>query len=133
MASMKKGSKLRQAENKELEDLFAFQLQINGMLKYFAREVLFIEGRRFRLDFGDPINKIGVEIQGAIWSPNTRGHNSGAGIARDQEKLNLGHLNGWRVFQFNVKSIKDLSAIDLLRRYYIQVLKVDLPAAGRAH
>jgi len=126
-------SKLREAKNKEYEDLFAFHLQINGLSKYFARELMYIPGRKFRLDFGDPIHKIGIEIQGGIWSTKYDGHNSGGGITRDTVKINLGHMHGWRIFQFPTDQIKSLAPIDLIRRYYTHILKIELPAAGKSN
>jgi hypothetical protein len=56
-----------------------------------------IPGRRFRLDYAWPCCRIGLEVQGGIW---TRGrHSRGPGQKTDMEKNNLGILNGWRVFQ----------------------------------
>lgn len=56
-----------------------------------------IPGRRFRLDYAWPDYRIGLEVQGGIW---TRGrHSRGPGQKTDMEKNNLGILNGWRVFQ----------------------------------
>jgi hypothetical protein len=60
-------------------------------------EFLHIPGRRFRLDYAWPDHRIGLEVQGGIW---TRGkHSRGAGQKIDMEKNNLGILHGWRVFQ----------------------------------
>lgn len=125
-------SKLQQLKNKKWENLLEFHLQINGLGKYFIREHVFIPGRQFMLDFADPINKIGLEVQGAIWSKGKTGHNTGTGINRDAEKINLGHMHDWRLFQFTSDTIRSLKAIDLIRRYYIQKLKIELPPAGKA-
>ncbi len=60
-------------------------------------ELRHIPGRRFRLDYAWPDHRIGLEVQGGIW---TRGkHSRGAGQKIDMEKNNLGILHGWRVFQ----------------------------------
>lgn len=126
-------SKLQQAKNKKYEDLFEFHLQINGLKKYFVRDYVFIKGRKFEVDFGDPIHKIGIEIQGGIWSSKEMGHNSGGGITRDAAKINLGHMHGWRIFQFPSDKIGTLEPIDLIRRYYIQILKIELPPAGKTN
>lgn len=130
---MSGSSRLKRAENKKWEDLLAYHLQINGLIKYFQREVVFIPGRQFRLDFGDPVHKIGIEVQGAIWSPGKQGHNWGTGIERDHEKMNLAHLHDWRIFYFGDKAIRSLAAVDFMRRYYIQKLKIELPDAGKAN
>ncbi len=109
---------LKNAHNKKWEDLLAYHLQLHGLGKLFVREYTVQEfGRRFRWDFADPINKVLLEVQGAIWIPNS-GHTSGTGIRRDHSKLNIAQFHGWTVFQFDDKAIKELSAIELVRDYY---------------
>lgn len=110
---------LQTAKNKKWEDLLAYHLQLYGLAKLFAREYMSPPefGRRWRWDFADPVNKVLLEVQGAIWIPN-RGHTSGTGIMRDHDKTNTAQFHGWTVFQFNDKTIKSLSAIELVRDYY---------------
>ncbi len=108
----------KKLKHSELEQSFAYALQLRGLLKYFRREQEFIPGRKFRLDFADLEHKIGIEVQGAVWSDSRRGHSWGPGIERDHEKLNLGHLHGWRIFQFSDKPIKTGDAAELLETFY---------------
>src|SRR5262249_9023841 len=110
---------LKAAKNKRWEDLLAYHLQLHGLGKYFVREFNSPPefGRKWRWDFADPVNKVLLEVQGAIWIPN-RGHSGGTGIMRDHDKQNAAQLNGWVVFQFNDRTIKSLSAIELVRDYY---------------
>jgi len=56
-----------------------------------------IPGRRFRLDYAWPDHRIGLEVQGGIWTGGK--HSRGAGQKIDMDKNNLGILHGWRVFQ----------------------------------
>jgi len=56
-----------------------------------------IPGRKFRLDVAWPDHKVGVEVQGGIWTKAA--HSTGAGIKRDMEKRNLGLCAGWRVLE----------------------------------
>jgi len=77
-------SKLKKAQNEELENLLAFHLQINGLGHHFVRQHRHIEGRQFRLDFADPVNRVGIEVQGGIWMPGKSGHNWGTGIEAEQ-------------------------------------------------
>ncbi len=109
---------LRQAKKQELENTFAFHLQMRKLGKHFQRQVPCVPGRRFRLDFADPIHKIGIEIQGGVWAPGKQGHNWGLGIEKDHEKLNLCIIHGWRVFQFSDKPAKSGEGADLIEEYY---------------
>lgn len=130
---MKNRSILKRAKDKKWEDMLHYHLRLNGLDGYFVREYKYIPGRRFLLDFGDPIHKIGLEVQGAIWSNKKQAHNSGAGITRDAEKINLGHMHDWRIFQFTSDTIKSLVAVDMVRRYYTLKLHIELPPLGKAN
>lgn len=60
-------------------------------------EVPHIPGRRFRLDIAWPEARVGIEVQGGIWT--RAAHSTGTGIRRDIEKRNLGLCLGWRVLE----------------------------------
>jgi hypothetical protein len=62
-------------------------------------EYQFHPRRKFRFDFAHLPSRTAIELQGGIWVTGT-GHNSGAGLLRDYEKLNLATINGWNVFMF---------------------------------
>jgi len=112
---------LKQLENRKWEDLLAYHLQINGLAAHFQREYIVPEfGRKWRWDFADPVHRVLIEVQGAIWVPN-RGHSGGTGILRDHSKGNAAAFYGWTVFQFSDKTIKSLEAVDLLVRYYQKI------------
>ena len=76
----------------------------------FVTQYLFLPHRDFRFDFAFPtegpgvkprksVGGVALEIQGGIWKAGA--HNSGAGLTRDFEKLNLAQAAGWIVFQFS--------------------------------
>ena len=59
-----------------------------------VREHRYHAVRRYRLDFAWPDARLGLEVDGGIW---TRGaHGRGTGIERDQWKTNLAAACGWR-------------------------------------
>jgi len=65
-----------------------------------VREYQPLEKRRFRLDFAHIESKVGIEIHGGTWSMKSA-HNSGHGLNRDYEKLNLIQSDGWVVYQLS--------------------------------
>ena len=68
-----------------------------GTHQGWVEEYRFHPVRRWRLDFAHPESKVGVEIQGGIW---TRGrHSRGAGQVADMEKANQLMYMGWALFQ----------------------------------
>lgn len=70
-----------------------------------------INGRRFRFDLAWPKHNLLVEIQGGTFAPARSGHSSGMGINRDNEKMILAQLAGWRVFQVDAKQIHSGQAL----------------------
>ncbi len=55
-----------------------------------------LEDREYRLDLAWPDQRIGLELQGGIFTNGA--HARGAGIERDIEKNNLCVSAGWRIF-----------------------------------
>ena len=59
----------------------------------------------FRLDFAFPEQEIGIELQGGTWVNG--GHNRGAQMSKDYEKLNSAQACGWKVFQFSTDMLRN--------------------------
>jgi very-short-patch-repair endonuclease len=57
----------------------------------------FHPARRFRLDYAWTEAKLGLEVDGGVWSGGA--HGRGTGIVRDQEKTNLAAGLGWRIIR----------------------------------
>jgi len=92
-----------------LEDELGFQLKAVGLEP--EREYRFCE-RRWRLDFAFPAVKVGVEIQGGIYSHGR--HVRGAGYEHDMEKANCAVLLGWKVLQFSPAMVRDGRAVAVI-------------------
>lgn len=90
----------------------------------YTREYKAIPGRRFRWDFAigsDPEKtRLLIEVQGGTWSRKPGGHNTGAGIKRDAEKLNLAVSQGWRCLLFTSDMVRSTTnpVIDIVQEMY---------------
>jgi very-short-patch-repair endonuclease len=67
------------------------------------RNFKFLPERKLELDFAWVDLKIAVEVQGSTWRKG--GHNTGAGLKRDYEKLNLAQMCGWVVLQYGTDEV----------------------------
>ena len=97
-----------------LNDTFAMQLNANCI--GHEREYKAIPGRRFAYDFYLPEYNLLIELQGGTWMKRS-GHNSGSGIQRDCEKLNLAVLEGFDVMHFTTDDVEDGTAINMVLKY----------------
>ena len=79
-----------------------------------GEEVTFTN-RRWRLDFGHQVAKVGVEIQGGIWM-RKGAHNTGAAIMRDCEKLREAAFLGWVIFPITPEQI-DIEEVTRIARF----------------
>lgn len=70
-----------------------------------VREYRFDDVRRFRLDFAFPERRVGIELQGGVWTGGR--HTRGAGYERDVVKLNLLQSLGWRCFYVTASMLRD--------------------------
>ena len=98
-----------------LEAELALQIRALGLPEPI-REYQAIKGRKFRFDFAwlDPEHRLLVEVNGGTYTKGA--HSTGAGIARDYEKCNLGVLQGWRVLSFDGKAVKSGEAVEVIRQ-----------------
>ncbi len=71
---------------------------LNNILPGWVAEYKFHPTRRWRFDFCNPLHKMAVEIDGAVWS-NGR-HTRGSGFIKDMEKLNAAAVLGYSVLRF---------------------------------
>lgn len=70
-----------------------------------------INGRRYRFDFAWPKHNLLVEVQGGTFAKSKLGHSTGMGINRDNEKMILAQLAGWKVFQVDTKQVHSGQAL----------------------
>jgi hypothetical protein len=67
----------------------------------------FCPGRKLEMDFAQLDSKVGIEIQGGIYSHTRTGHSSATGLERDYEKAYLALINGWILFPLSPKMITE--------------------------
>jgi very-short-patch-repair endonuclease len=96
-----------------LEAELALQIRALGLPEP-VREYQAITGRKFRFDFAWLEHRLLVEVNGGTYTKGA--HSTGQGIARDYEKANLAVLQGWRVLTFDGKSVKDGTAVEVIRQ-----------------
>jgi hypothetical protein len=86
---------------REYSDIEAWERDYQGRYAKSKRS------KRYRLDFAHPISRIGIEIQGGVYSRGR--HVTGAGYERDCKKYNLAYTSGWTIFLLSAAMAKDLA------------------------
>lgn len=94
-----------------LEEELAIQLRALK-LPPPEREYKFLAHRKFRFDFAWPDHKLAVEVDGGTWSGGR--HTRGAGYEQDCFKMALAVQDGWRIYRFTGKQVKDGTAIGFI-------------------
>lgn len=110
-----------------LEDRLLAKLRAAGV-ETPERERALIPGRRFRADFCWPRAALVVEVQGGVFDGGR--HVTGAGYARDCEKLALLTLAGWRVLFVAPPQIRSGEAVRWIRTALAQEPGWNLQAAS---
>lgn len=75
----------------------------------YVSEYRFDPVRRWRLDFAFPELRLGIEVEGGIWTQGR--HTRGTGYEKDLEKYNALTLAGWRLLRFSGKAIRSGEAL----------------------
>jgi very-short-patch-repair endonuclease len=94
-----------------LEQMFAIKLKQRNLPEP-VREYRPIPGRRFRIDFSYPDQKLAIELEGGTWSGGR--HTRGAGFRNDCLKYALLTLAGWKVLRFTTDMVSDDTALDMV-------------------
>jgi very-short-patch-repair endonuclease len=95
----------KKAKDESLEKELERQLK-DRKIGGFEREYRFNPERRWRFDFAWPNPKVAVEIDGGIYQALPGRHNRGAGMEKDNEKLNWAVSRGWKPLRFGPNAIK---------------------------
>jgi very-short-patch-repair endonuclease len=103
----------REMAAQEAAALFCALLRRDG-LPTPEREWQFCPDRKWRMDFAFPIAKLGIEVDGGIWTAGR--HTRGAGWLKDTEKLNTAASMGWRMLRTTPDGLTDLAFIALIKR-----------------
>jgi hypothetical protein len=95
----------------EGEEIFLRQCIGIGLPKP-EREHMFLAGRRFRFDFAWTDVRLGVEVEGGVFSKGR--HTRGVGYSKDLEKYNLAAMHGWTVYRFTTQDVKSGIAVGFM-------------------
>lgn len=79
------------------------------------REYKFCTERKWRLDFFIPAFRLGIEIQGGVYSGGR--HVRSNGYLKDMEKYNSLTLHGIGLFQFTIIEISKRKHIELIKLF----------------
>jgi len=76
-----------------------------GSLEFVpASEFRFHPTRRWRFDVAWPGPKVALELEGGVWVNG--GHNRGAGLVGDMEKMNAATSLGWRILRYTADDLR---------------------------
>ena len=89
-----------------LEDTFAVYMATFApdLAARMAEQHPIAPPRKFRLDFAFVPERLGIELEGGLYSGGA--HARPAGILRDMEKANFAVLNGWRILRYATQHIE---------------------------
>lgn len=98
----------------KLEAEFEKQLRDTGYDRGMVMEHVFHPTRRWRLDFGFPLLRVGIECHGGLWSRGA--HSRPQGIINDMEKAAEAAVLGWVVIAGSGNCIKNGRLLDVTQR-----------------
>ena len=74
----------------------------------------FYPGRRWRIDFAIVDLKIGIEIEGGVFSGGR--HTRGAGFVADIEKYNAAATLGWVILRFTPQDLNKITTFETVQK-----------------
>jgi len=103
----------RPTSQKDLEDIFYFQVQKSNLPTPNREYAFSPDGRRWRFDFAWPELKVAVEIEGGTWTQGR--HTRGQGFEDDCVKHNTALMEGWKVLRFPARWVKNWKGVELVK------------------
>ena len=79
-----------------------------------ASEHKFHDMRKWRLDFAIIDLKIGIEIEGGVWSCGA--HTRGKGFIEDMEKYNAAVTFGWVILRFTPQDLNKITTFETVKK-----------------
>ena len=79
-----------------------------------ASEHKFHDMRKWRLDFAIIDLKIGIEIEGGVWSCGA--HTRGKGFIEDMEKYNAAVTFGWVILRFTPQDLNNITTFETIKK-----------------
>lgn len=111
----------RNLKNRNSIDTFTMLLSQQLNLDAWP-EFYFSTERLYRLDYAIPFAedgtelKLGIEVNGGIWSKGNSGHSSGTGIQRDIDKSALAASLGWTVISRTPQQLLTNETLELIKK-----------------
>jgi very-short-patch-repair endonuclease len=70
--------------------------------------------RKWRIDFAWPEQKVGLEVDGGVWTGGR--HTRGAGWLKDTEKINTAVTMGWRMLRCTPQQLCTSEMLDTIKQ-----------------
>ena len=74
----------------------------------------FHDTRKWRIDFAIIDLKIGIEIEGGVWSGGA--HTRGKGFIEDMEKYNAAVTFGWVILRFTPQDLNKITTFETIKK-----------------
>ncbi len=98
--------------------------QVTGATGFsWVKEYRFCSDRKFRFDRAWPAARVGIEVDGGIWTQGR--HTRGSGYLKDLEKFALAFSAGWWVLRVPWEWIEDGTARAYLGLHFSNLEKED--------
>lgn len=81
---------------------------------HVVAEHKFHDTRKWRLDFAIVDLKIGIEIEGGVWSGGR--HTRGNGFVEDMEKYNAAVTLGWVILRFTPQDLNKITTFETVKK-----------------
>jgi very-short-patch-repair endonuclease len=83
-----------------------------------VREFVFAPPRRWRFDFAWPLQRLALEVEGAVFRLGPSRHTFGPSFAKDCDKYNAAAVAGWLVLRVTSTHIQSGAAIQVLQQAF---------------
>jgi very-short-patch-repair endonuclease len=100
----------------EINSKIFFATLLGMRLPIPEAEFRFHPTRKFRFDFAWPEFRLGLEIDGGIWTGGR--HVRPKGFLRDQEKTNLAAVEGWAVLRVTPQDFQTGAVYTTLKSWF---------------
>ena len=81
---------------------------------HVVAEHKFHDTRKWRLDFAIVGLKIGIEIEGGVWTNGA--HTRGKGFVDDMEKYNAAATLGWVILRFTPQDLNKITTFETVKK-----------------
>ena len=103
------------ANEKRAREYEMFRRKLAAFTGYEIKpEHMLYPGRRWRIDFAIVDLKIGIEIEGGVWTNGA--HTRGKGFIEDMEKYNAAVTLGWVILRFTPQDLNKITTFETVKK-----------------